>query len=60
MMKTKKKVRYVRPRVIGASALLLDLICASVRFNVQVDPLTNINSQVDDNGNTVEPLYFEF
>ena len=58
MMKTKKKVRYVSPRVTGASAMLLDLICASVRFNVQVDPLTNINA-LDGTANE-EPLYFEF
>lgn len=56
----KKKVRYVSPRVMGTSTLLLDLICASVRFNVQVNPLDNINTHVDDDNNTVEPLYFEF
>lgn len=53
----KKKVRYACPRVSGTSALLLDLICASLRFNVQVDPLTNINAQT---GTDEEPLYFEF
>lgn len=57
-MKTKKKVRYVSPRVTGASAMLLDLICASVRFNVQVNPLENINAL--DGTENEEPLYFEF
>ena len=54
----KKKVRYVSPRVMGTSTLLLDLICASVRFNVQVNPLTNINAL--DGTDDEEPLYFEF
>ena len=57
MIQMKKKVRYACPRVSGTSALLLDLICASLRFNVQVDPLTNINAQT---GTDEEPLYFEF
>ena len=34
--------------------------CATVRFNVQVQELTNINADVDEDGNTVEPMYFEF
>ena len=57
-MKTKKKVRYVSPRVTGASAMLLDLICASVLVNVQVNPLENINAL--DGTTSEEPLYFEF
>lgn len=56
----KKKVRYVSPRVMGTSTLLLDLICASVRFNIQVDELDNINTHVNAQGVTDEPLYFEF
>lgn len=58
MIQMKKKVRYVSPRVMGTSTLLLDLICASVRFNVQVNPLTNINAL--DGTDDEEPLYFEF
>ena len=46
-MKMKKKVRYVSPRITGTSALLLDLICASVRFNIQVNPLENMNDPTD-------------
>ena len=34
--------------------------CASVRFNVKVQELVNINEDVDDDGKTVEPMYFEF
>ena len=36
--------------------MLLDLLCASVRFNVRVKALENINA--DDNNE--EPMYFEF
>lgn len=57
MMKMKKKVRYVSPRVTGASAMLLDLLCASVRFNVRVKELDNINTKT---GDEAEPMYFEF
>ena len=56
-MKMKKKVRYVSPRVTGASAMLLDLLCASVRFNVRVKELDNINTKT---GDEAEPMYFEF
>ena len=50
----KKKARYICPRIIGASALLQDLICQSLRFNVQVEELENVNA-VSDSGE-----YFEF
>ena len=58
MKKAKKKTRYVSPRVTGASALLLDLLCQSVRFNVQVDEIQNVNSA--ESSSSSEPLYFEF
>ena len=54
MINIKSKARYISPCLTGASAMLLDLICASVRFNVQVNPLENINAANE------EPLYFEF
>ena len=47
MVKSKKKARYVSPRITGTSALLLDLLCASVRFNIQVNPLENMNNSSD-------------
>ena len=56
----KKKVRYVSPRLTGTSALLLELICSSVLFNVQVQELDNINTHVNAQGVTDEPMYFEF
>ena len=58
MKKAKKKTRYVTPRVTGASALLLDLLCQSTRFNIQVDEIQNINSVAPSSDS--EPLYFEF
>ena len=57
MKKMKKKARYVAPRITGTSALLQDLICESVIFNVRVQELDNINTKTGDDA---EPLYFEF
>ena len=54
-MKAKKKVRYVSPQVTGASALLLDLICASLLFNIQVKDLENVNADSPAD----EVFYFE-
>ena len=55
MKKMKKKARYVSPRITGASALLLDLLCNSqVIFNVQVNELEHINATDSD-----EVFYFE-
>ena len=47
MVKSKKKTRYVSPQITGTSALLLSLICSSVRFNIQVNPLENMNDSND-------------
>lgn len=58
-MKMKKKARYVSPRTLGTSALLMDLICASVRFNIQVDPLDNMNDPQNPIGDNGEKFYFE-
>lgn len=55
-MRKKEKARYMSPRVTGASALLLDLICQSVRFNIQVDELKNMNADSESG----ESFYFEF
>ena len=56
MKKAKKKTRYVSPRVTGASALLLDLLCQSVRLKSQVDEIRNANKETADE----QPFYFEF
>ena len=58
MKKMKKKTRYAAPLVTGASALPFDLICASVRMNVRVKALENINEK--DGTPEEEPMYFEF
>ena len=55
MKKMKKKARYVAPRITGTSALLLDLICESVRFNIQIRELDNINADTSSE----EVFYFE-
>ena len=58
MVKSKKKTRYVSPQITRTSALLLNLICQSLRVNIQVDELKNINA--NNSGENPEPLYFEF
>ena len=61
MKKIKKKARYSSPSITGTSALLLSLICASdVRFNIQVDPLQNMNDPDNAIGDyNGESFYFE-
>ena len=56
-MKIKKKARYESPRILGTNALLLDLICSSVRFNIQVKELENMNPI--GNETSSEVFYFE-
>lgn len=51
------KARYSRPCITGTGAMLSDLLCASVRFNVRVKELDNINTKTGDDA---EPMYFEF
>ena len=55
MKKSKKKARYVSPRITGIGAMLLSLLCQSVRFNIQVNPLENVNADTS----TDEIFYFE-
>ena len=61
MKKMKKKARYVSPRILGTSALLMDLICASLlKFRIDVDPLENMNNPEDPDGSyNGETFYFE-
>ena len=61
-MKMKKKARYVSPRILGPSALLRDLFCTSVKFNIHVNPLENMNPTGDPLGigeDATETFYFE-
>ena len=53
-MKTKKKVQYAPPSIVGTRSLPQELICASVRFNIQVRDLENVNADPGE-----EIFYFE-
>lgn len=57
-MKSNKKRKYKSPCLTGASATLLDLLCASILTNVRVKPLDNINKK--DGTTDEESMYFEF
>ena len=50
--------KYHSPRVITAEVDSLAALCTSVRFNVEVDELHNINA--DESYNGTEEFYFEF
>ena len=56
---SKKKWNYSEPSVRMTRLSLEALICQSLRFKTQVDPLVNINAEKDVEGNPVEPFYFE-
>ena len=56
--RVKQTRKYPAPYAKVLDMALESNFCATVRFNVQ--ELTNINADVDEDGNTVEPMYFEF
>lgn len=56
----KKTRKYQAPAAKVTHMELESNFCATVRFNVQVDELDNINTHVNAQGNTEEQLYFEF
>ena len=58
--RNRKSRNYRAPYAKELHMALESNFCATVRFNVQVQELTNINADVDEDGNTVEPMYFEF
>ena len=58
--KAKKTRKYSAPSSKVTSMALENNFCATIRFNVKVQELDNINTHLDDDGNTVEPMYFEF
>lgn len=61
MIRLKKRTRkYLAPSAKVTQMELESNFCNTLRFNVQVDELHNINADKDANGNPVEPLYFEF
>ena len=55
-----KKTRreYHSPRVVTAQVDTMSTFCTSVRFNIQVDELHNMNA--DDDGVAGGAHYFEF
>ena len=57
--RNKTTKRYQAPRAVVTHMALENNFCQSVRFNVQVDEIKNINKAVKD-GDLEEPLYFEF
>ena len=58
--RNKKTRKYQAPDAKVTHMALESNFCQTLRLNAQVDELRNINSEVDSDGNTVEPMYFEF
>ena len=58
-LKKTKKV-YHSPLTTVAEVDLEGLVCASVRFNAQVDELKNINAESETASDPGGSLYFEF
>ena len=60
LFRIKKRRDYHSPRVVTSEVDPMSALCASVRFNIQVDPLENMNDitnpEADVNG---EKFYFE-
>ena len=55
--RNKKTRKYQAPVAVVTHMALEGNFCASVRFNIQVDELDNVNTHT---GNDAEQLYFEF
>ena len=54
----KKRCHYHSPRVVTSEVDPMSALCTSVRFNVQVDELKNMNTT--DDGVAGGEHYFEF
>jgi len=54
-----KTRKYQAPTALVTQMALESNFCETVRFNVQVDELRNINAEAADDPDA-EPLYFEF
>ena len=59
-MKRYKLRKYQTPRVVQASLESEGILCFSTEFSIAVDPSDNINSYLEDDGTTSEPLTIEF
>lgn len=58
--RNKKTRKYSAPRAKVTHMALENNFCATVRFNVQVDELENVNKTKGEHGDTSDPMYFEF
>ena len=58
--RNKKTRKYQSPSVKVTQMALESNFCQTLRFNMQVDELHNINKAVEDGTVDSEPLYFEF
>ena len=56
----KKRCHYHSPRVVTSEVDPMSALCTSVRFNVQVDELHNMNAGDTNDGTEASPFYFEF
>ncbi len=60
MIRRNRKTRkYHAPSAKVTQMALESNFCDTLRFNMQVDEIRNINKEVED-GARQEPLYFEF
>jgi len=61
MIRRNRKTRkYHAPSAKVTQMALESNFCQTIRLNMQVDELRNINAEKDANNNPTEPLYFEF
>ena len=61
MIRRKKQSRmYHAPTARVTQMALESNFCNTVRFNIQVDELHNMNAEVDEEGNPVELFDLEF
>ena len=58
--RNKQTRKYQAPCAVVTHMALESNFCATVRALVEVDELDNINTHVDEEGDTVEQMYFEF
>lgn len=58
--KTKQTRKYSMPSSKVTDMALESNFCQTVRFNVRVQELENINAKIPEEGEIAEPTYFEF
>lgn len=61
MFRRSKKTRKYQAPIAKVTQMALESnFCQTLRLNAQVDELDNMNKHVNSQGETVEPMYFEF